>query len=76
MADYYFLAHVRYARVAGPLYGGDFDQPIAISLISSFPRWRLARALESDRRAHHGGIAHGSKSFSDETKAIVEGGAG
>ena len=50
---------------------------MAVILLSASPRWRMARALESERidkdGKHGGGIARGIVSLNTETQALVSG---
>ena len=50
---------------------------MAVILLSASPRWRMARALESERidqdGKQGGGIVWGMVSFSTETQALVSG---
>ena len=50
---------------------------MAVILHSASPRWRMARALESERIGEAGrqggGIARGITSFNSETQALVSG---
>ena len=50
---------------------------MAVILLSASPRWRMERALESERidqdGKQGGGIVRGMVSFSTETQALVSG---
>ena len=48
---------------------------MAVILLSASPRWRMARALESERidkeGIQGGGVVRGIASFNNETQALV-----
>ena len=55
----------------------EFEIAMAVILISASPRWRMARASESERIAETGkqagGIARGICSFNSEAQSLVSG---